>query len=247
MEEKPIILIRTSTEDQDPENQLEACQAINRYGSAQIFREQQSAFKEKERPILESIIKLIKARQVSHLIVWDLDRIHRNRRKLIEFFELCKMFGCQIISVRQSWLGDLQQIPAPFDEIVHTLMISIMGWMAEDESKKKGERVKLALRKKDGVTVSRKGNVWGRRSLPEKARLEIIQLKQRNPTLSIREIAAQITYHDPQRNPKHPSKSAVHKILTENTSQLNREKGCPEMEQLKDEECPPAGGDGFYG
>ena len=44
------------------------------------------------------------------------------------------------------------------------LFLNLLGWMAEDESIKKSERVKASIRKKNGKTVSRSGKKWGRPS-----------------------------------------------------------------------------------
>lgn len=202
---RTIIYLRTSTEEQTPENQLRDCQSINKYGNAEIIQERQSAFKDKDREKFERIREDIKSDRIDHLIVWDLDRLYRNRKKLTEFFEYCKIYGCKIHSVRQEWLEQLHKIPEPFNEIVSNLLVQLMGWLAEDESKKKSERVKIAYqnRKKD----------WGRKPLSDAVKEEIIRLKEQG--LSIREIADSVTYWDKNNNRKFVSKSAVHKTLLE--------------------------------
>jgi len=207
MNSKIKILIRTSTEDQNPENQLRDCQSINTYGDADIIKEQQSAWKDKDRPLLIQLKKDISYRKVSHLIVWDLDRLFRNRKKLIEFFKFCKVYGCQIHSFRQTWLEELNKIPSPFDEIMHGLMLQIMGWLAEEESKKKSDRVKIAYKNRT--------QKWGRKPIGKKVEQEILQLYSEGK--SIREIASSVTYWDKQRNSHNVSKSAVHKIIKLNT------------------------------
>lgn len=131
-----------------------------------MYQDQQSAWKDyKERESFNKVKSLIKNKQANHLIVWDLDRIYRNRRKLIEFFEYCKLYGCKIHSARQEWLEQLNDMPSPWDEAIHDLMLHIMGWMAEDESNKKSARIKAATRKKGDITISYKGNKWGRKKI----------------------------------------------------------------------------------
>ena len=44
-----IIYLRTSTEEQNPENQLKDCLFINNFGEFVLFEEKQSAFKDKDR------------------------------------------------------------------------------------------------------------------------------------------------------------------------------------------------------
>jgi len=215
-----VIYIRTSTEEQNPENQLRDCESIRLNDQKQdtfidysLFEEKQSAWKDKDRPVFENIMGLIKARRINDLIVWDLDRLHRNRKKLISFFDYCKLYNCKIHSFRQKWLEDLNNIPEPFNEIMHGLMLQIMGWLAEEESNKKSDRVKQAVRRKEGKpTRSYKGNKWGRKPISTFKRNQIIELSIQK--LTIRKIAAKVGL----------SKSIVHKTIqefnTKDTSQI---------------------------
>ena len=213
---RTIIYLRTSTEEQNPQNQLDNCLSVNKYGKYELLEEKQSAFKDSKREQFNLILNLIKQRKVNHLIVWDLDRLYRNRKKLIEFFELCKLYNCKVHSYRQVWLEDLNQIPKPFDEIMFNLMLQIMGWLAEEESLKKSERVKSAVRKKKNKTISYKGNVWGRKPLSKKVKKEILESHKQG--MSIREIADSVWYWDRNNNRKFVSKSVVHKTLQENAT-----------------------------
>jgi len=212
------IYIRTSTEDQEPENQIRDCEKlINHTGGIvyELFQDKQSAYTDKkEREQFESLKRKIKSRNIDHLLVWDLDRIYRNRLKLKEFFEFCKVYNCEIHSVNQQWLEELNKIPAPFNEIMHELMLNLMGWLAEDESKKKSERVKLAVRKKDGITKSYKGNKWGRKSIGAMKIKEVLALSEQG--LSVRDIAKQVYVWDKSGNKKLIGKSTVHKLIAEN-------------------------------
>jgi DNA invertase Pin-like site-specific DNA recombinase len=183
-----IIYIRTSTEDQEPENQIKSCENLFNE-EYELFQDKQSAFKDnKEREGFEKAKKLIKLGKVSRFIVWDWDRIFRNQKKLVEFFKFCEVYKCQIHSVNQQYFDDFYKIPAPFDEIVSNLVLNLMGWLAEDESKKKSDRVKLAVRKREGKpTKSYKGNKWGRKSMHTNKTNRIKKLREEG--LSYREIA----------------------------------------------------------
>jgi len=184
-----IIYIRTSTDEQEPENQIKSCEKLLNEEHI-LFQDKQSAFKDlKERKGFEEAKKLIKQNKVKNFVVWDLDRIYRNRKRLKEFFEFCRINKCDIHSVNQKWLEDLNKIPEPFNEIMHDLMLNLMGWLAEDESKKKSERVKLAIRKKNGKTVSYKGHKWGRKPMHTNKINRIKDLAKKG--LSYRKIAEQ--------------------------------------------------------
>jgi len=205
-----IIYIRTSTEKQNPKNQLEDCKKLAEklnLKDFEILEERKSAFKDNvKRKIFNSIKKAIQKGEVKNLIVWDLDRLYRNRVKTVEFIRNYSKLGLRVYSYRQDWFERFNDIPEPFNEIMSDLMLQIVSWMAEEESKKKGERVKLAVRKKEGKpTKSYKGNKWGRKSLSTFKKNKIKQLKKQNPKMSLREIANKIGI----------SKSAVHKYLTE--------------------------------
>jgi len=198
------IYLRTSTEEQNPENQLKDCLIIAGKDS-KVFEEKQSAWKEKERPIFESIKKEIQSGKIKELYVWDLDRIFRNRKKLIEFFNYCKIYKCRINSFRQQWLNEFNKIPDPFNEIMFNLMLEIMGWMAEEESKKKSERVKIAFKNYKGKKK------WGRKGINDSVKKEILELHKRGS--SIREIADSVFIWDKNNNRKTISKSFVHKTI----------------------------------
>lgn len=205
-----LVLIRTSTEEQNPQLQLKDVKSLFT-GPFKLVEEQQSAWKDKVRPKLEEIRDLIKARKVKDLYVWDLDRLYRNRKKLLEFFAFCKLYGCKIHSYRQQFLKTLNSLPPPFDEAMTDFMLQFWGWLAEDESNKKSDRVKNAIRIKNGKVVSYKGNKWGRPEITKRVVEEVVALKAQG--LTLREIAAQVHYWDKSKNKHQLSKSSVHNIL----------------------------------
>ena len=105
--------------------------------------------------------------------------------------------------------------------VLWDFMIQQAGETAEEESKKKSERVKLAVVRKEGKeTKSYKGNKWGRKSISTQAINKIIKLKQENPNISLREIAKQVTYAGKGNKTKNVSLGLVHKILNENLNKL---------------------------
>jgi len=210
---KPIIYIRTSTEEQNPENQIKDILSIMPEGiSYMILKDQQSAYKDNvDRVNFKELTKKIKHSEVNDIYVWDWDRIYRNRNKLKEFFALCKMYKVKIHSFRQTWYEDLNKIPEPFNEIMIDLMLNLMGWLGEDESKKKSERIKASVRKRDGKTISYKGKRWGRKGLPKQTKDRILALHKEGKT--IRQIAELVKTTDSNNHMKPISKSVVHKVI----------------------------------
>jgi DNA invertase Pin-like site-specific DNA recombinase len=218
---KVAIYCRVSTEEQNPENQLKDCRSVNLYGESIEIEDKQSAWNDnKEREGFEKLRKIIKSGEINHLIVWDFDRIYRNRNKFKEFLLFLKAYKVQLHSFRQGWFENLNKIPEPWNEIVYELMINIYGYIAEEESKKKSERVKLATRIKNGVKISYKGNKWGRKELPKSTIEMVLELNKKGYTL--RKIADEVKYWDNSNHQRNISKSAVHKILIENKGKNNR-------------------------
>lgn len=199
---KTIIYLRTSTEEQNPENQLEDCLAINKFGEYEVIEDKTSAWKDVDRSNFDKMKKEVMKGLISNIIVWDLDRLYRNRKKLMNFFELCKIKNVKIYSYRQSWLDDINSIPEPFNEIVHSLMLSIMGWLSEEESLKKSQRVKSAIRRRQDGIFSYKGNKWGRGQLSSFKKNKIIIFRKEGK--SYREIAKELNI----------SLGSVHKYLS---------------------------------
>lgn len=211
LDKKTIIYLRTSTEEQNPENQLADCQKINFYGPAEIIEDTQSAWKDnKERPGFELLKTKIINNKVLHLIVWDFDRLFRNRIKFKEFLEIIKAYHVKLHSFRQQWLESINKVPSPWNEIVYGMMIEILGWMAEEESKKKSERIRIAY-------VNHVGNKWGRPGISEKTKAEILNLW--NEGMSMRMISEKVTYWDSSRNLRNISIGAVHKIIKKNSEE----------------------------
>ena len=207
---KKVTYLRTSTEEQNPQNQLKDCISISEEDS-EVFEEKQSAFKDKDRPIFEALKKKIKQKQITDFYVWDWDRIYRNQKKLVEFFKFCELYDCKIHSYNQKYFEDFYKIPKPFDEIVSNLVLNLMGWLAEEESKKKSDRVKIAFK-------NHKGKKWGRKAIPEKIKQEILEARKQG--MSIREIADSVFIWDKHNNRKSISKSYVHKTLKEFNDKL---------------------------
>jgi len=207
------ILIRTSTEDQNPENQLKDCESIAGTDYT-LFEEKQSAWKDnKERPKLEELKEQIKQGKVTDLYVWDWDRIYRNRKNLKAFFEFCKIYKCKVHSYRQKFYEQLNNLQEPFNEIMQSVFLDLLGWLAEDESKKKSDRVRISIRKDTGVTLSHKGNKWGRKVLPLETKQAILEAYQANKPYS--KICSEVFYWDKNRNKKFVSKGIVHKTIAE--------------------------------
>lgn len=188
--------LRVSTDDkgQDPELQKEACETLAKKldpeATVHTFIEEKSAWKDSERPIFNDMIQKAVKYGIKDIVVWDLDRVYRNRVKMVSLVKELARSGIHIRSTRQQWLDDIQRIPSPWNEIIFDLLLQIVAWMSEEESKKKSERVKLAVTKKYGKTVSKAGNRWGRPGISKFQRAKLRELSSKG--LSVRAIADQM-------------------------------------------------------
>lgn len=109
-----VIFIRTSTVEQTPELQLRDINSAFNPESYEIIEEKESAFKENvKRNEFERLKNLISSNKVNAIYVWDLDRLFRNRKRLISFLELCKSSDTKIYSYNQQWLTKMQEIQPP--------------------------------------------------------------------------------------------------------------------------------------
>ena len=93
------------------------------------------------------------------------------------------------------------------------LLVSVFGWIAEEESGKKSERVKLAVKRQKNGTFSYKGNKWGRKALPKQTISRILELYDEG--MSIRKIASQVKVYDKNNHGKNISTTSVHRTITE--------------------------------
>ena len=231
-----IIYNRVSTQEQNPENQIRDIVSSFKLNDYILYEEKESAWKDSDihREKWVEIKKFISNYKITDLYVWDLDRIYRDRKKLIALFEYCCLYRCKIHSFRQKWLEQINNNPPPWNEIIHNLMLQIMGWLAEEESNKRSDRVKAAIRVKDGITKSYKGNKWGRKSFPKQTIDRVIKARSEGKT--IRQISTEIMTTDKNNNQVSISKSAVHKILSEYLREKDSIMNCPETSQLVDKE-----------
>lgn len=227
--EKAIIYLRTSTKDQNPELQepevLKFCSEMG-LEAVETVQEQGSAYKlEKIRPKWEHTIKRAKKEKLN-IVLWRYDRSFRNRKEFYKFMKVIfEVYGKKVYSVKEPhilsfWkMIDKSHTEDPvFNEFlknifkaIWNLMIQQAGEQAEEESRKKSERVKMAVRKEGGVTRSYKGKRWGRKAL--KVDDKIIEVHREGKT--IKKITEEVYYWDKNKHKKFVSVGYVHKVITQ--------------------------------
>jgi len=183
---KAIIYLRTSTEEQDPENQRKQCEDFAKkvgYEVVDVFLEQISAFKKVDRPLYEKAKQMARKRQIDAVVVWSLDRWVRNRDTLLEDVMILRNFGCRIHSVREDWL-EAVNIEGSLGKTIQDFLLGLIGSIAEMESEKTSERIKAAFERHK---KKKKGKKWGRPSVHTNKKRVIIEHWKKG--MSYREIS----------------------------------------------------------
>jgi putative DNA-invertase from lambdoid prophage Rac len=158
MTTKAAVWYRVSTDHQDAANQEKAVAQFNAhhgYTEARRFALADSAWKDgKGGPEYQAALKQLLDEahrgEFSVLVVWALDRIVRtgaeDTLRLIRKLREC---GCVLVSVQESWLNGSSE--------VQDVLVAFAGWMAEQESKRRSERIRagLARRKAEGKAIGR--------------------------------------------------------------------------------------------
>ena len=92
----------------------------------------------------------------SVLIVWALDRITREGAEgALRILRQFRERGCTVVSVKESWLTGSPE--------VQDVLVAFAGWMAEQESRRRSERIRAGLERRKslglpiGGAASRRG------------------------------------------------------------------------------------------
>ncbi len=216
-----VIYIRTSTTKQEEKNQLPDCQAYCKdkgWEVIGIYQEQLSGYKDIDRPERNKILEQCKQGKINHVVVWAFDRWIRNRDTLLADVTILSNHGVKLHSVKEAWLEAIN-LEGALGRTLKDFLLGLVGSLAEMESSRKSERVKLAVVREEGrPTQSYKGNRWGRPNISSQTISNVIALYEQG--MSLRQIAKDVTYYDKNNNKRNISIGAVHKIVTK----FNREK-----------------------
>lgn len=225
---KTIIYLRTSTKDQNPELQKQECIDFSKtlgLEIVEIVSEQGSAYKiEKDRLKWEYVQEKAKKEKLD-IILWRYDRSFRNRAEFFKFMKIMfEVYGTKVYSVKEPSILSFWNMMAKshsdnpiFNELLNGIFKAIWDFMiqqageeAEQESKKKSDRVKLSVVREEGqATKSYKGNKWGRKS--RKLDGQIMELIKQG--LNYRKIKEQVFYYDKNNHKKNVSIGYISKVV----------------------------------
>jgi len=139
------------------------------------FEEKVSA-KTMKRPELERLRSLVRARAVSRLYVFRLDRLSRTGiRDTFQIIEECREHGCELVSIADGF-----DLAGPAADVI----IAVMAWAAQQERLVRNERIAAAR-----TRLAAAGEPWGRPPRMTAAELATAR-RMRGKGSTLREIAA---------------------------------------------------------
>lgn len=190
--DKAYMYFRVSTDEQDARNQERDVMILHNElcPDTEIikFYEEGSAWQDNNRPVFRKAIKdFTRDKDAKYFLAWDFDRIYRDRKKFVSLMRELYTAKKIVSTYRQKYMLKILQIPEPWNEIIYELLIQIYGETAEEESRKRSDRVKAAYERKKRQG---KAETWGRPRTPPQVIHRVKELKSQG--LSIRAIQTRL-------------------------------------------------------
>ncbi len=138
---------------QTTDNQLEPLEhaaLVRQLDVVKIYDVGASAYRGDHNKALGQVYKDARANRFKTLIIWSLDRLSRQGVGAIcGIVKKLDDLGVTIVSIQETWLEQ--------DGMHRDLLIAVLGWAAEFESKQRGDRTKAGLerRKRAGHRLGR--------------------------------------------------------------------------------------------
>lgn len=202
---KAIIYLRTSTKEQFPEKQKKQCLEFAKqrgYEVIDVLEEHLSGYKDIRRPKYEEVKSRAFKGEINAVIVWALDRWVRNRDTLLDDVSTLRNYNVKLHSVNEQWLEAIN-LEGSLGKTIQEFLLGLLGSIAQMESQRKSERIKMAYNNKKGR--------WGRKDLSLITQNKIIEAHKLGKTF--REITKEVYYYDKHNHPKFVSLGFVHKTL----------------------------------
>lgn len=152
---KVALYARVSTKDreQNPETQLQPLRKYCHEKGYTIYKEytdRESGRKPERKQLNQLKRDVIRTRDIETILLWKMDRLSRggirDTFKQIDFF---KNRGIHVVSLTEPFLST--------DNPSAELILAVLAWSAEQESKNIGVRVKAGIER-----VRKEGKRWGR-------------------------------------------------------------------------------------
>ena len=140
-----------SSHQQENDNQLTALRVWAARRGLEVGPEyvlEESAYNGKHRAQLNAALKDAYEGQFQVVLVWALDRLSREGiEAMLSILRQFRERGVRVLSLQESWTDGPPEM--------QDLLMSFFAWIAQQESKRRGERIRagLARRKREGKPV----------------------------------------------------------------------------------------------
>jgi putative DNA-invertase from lambdoid prophage Rac len=159
------VWFRVSTDHQERENQAAGIDRFTEhhgYNVTKRYELNDSAWKDgtggpEYQAAIRQVLDDAHRGEFKVLVVWALDRIVRTGAEdTLRLIRQLRERNCMLVSVQETWLNGSSE--------VQDVLVAFAGWMAQQESKRRSERIKagLAKRRKDGKPVGRQAGAADR-------------------------------------------------------------------------------------
>ena len=210
MNNKAVIYIRVSTDEQTEQSQLEPCKKFcleHGYEVVDVCRDHaKSAYKNVKRKGYDQVMHLVKKREIGHVVVWALDRwLRKGPKELRNSVDYLNMYDVQLHSVSEYWIESIN-LPGSMGNLIKDFFFGLMGWLAERESKRLSERV---LTSEKFIKAKKKGKV-GRATIADEVKNRVIEYLREEK--SYRWISQNVTYKVKYGKVRHVSVATISDI-----------------------------------
>lgn len=145
--------VRVSTNDQNPDLQIDALRAAG-ISEENIYQDKMTG-RSMERPQFQELMKVV--REGDTITIWKLDRLGRNTKGLVELFDTLKNKGVNLVSLTEKI--DTTTVAGQF-------MLTVMAGFAQMEADLAKER------RQAGMTAARKRGISGGRPRVDKEKIK---------------------------------------------------------------------------
>ncbi|NLE94375.1 MAG: recombinase family protein [Dehalococcoidia bacterium] len=141
MTRRAAIYVRVSTEEQSLENQLTMLRTYalsHDMRVVEVYQEEESAWRGNRQREFARLMKDAQRNHFSVVLVWALDRLSRQGPlTILTRVHQLGFHGVDLISLQEPWTEMRSE--------VKPLLYSLMGWVAEQESRRISERTKAGM------------------------------------------------------------------------------------------------------
>lgn len=135
------VYVRVSTDDQNPEMQINSCRKFCEEKGYSVIKEyiDKKSGRTEKRPQFQQMKKDAIFRRFDTVVIWKMDRLTRGTiREVVKILEWFSNYKINVVSVTEPYLNT--------DNPSSELILLVMAWCANIESKRIGERVKAGIK-----------------------------------------------------------------------------------------------------